>query len=164
VPITLVLEDGAGRANANTFVLPAEATALLEASPFASAWSVVATALQEQCLVEMTAWLSRAPWDGLATTETQALAWPRAWMTTRDGYAIASNLIPLWLKQATARGALWLSQQASTPYADTGLEPGTELQLPGGLRLTPSSGVSMPPDVRALIAPYLRPSSTVVRA
>lgn len=164
MPLTLVLEDGTGRAEANTFVLRDQATTLLESSPFAAAWASVDGTLQDQCLVEMSTWLSRAPWDGIATFTTQALAFPRAHLCTRDGYAIASNLIPQWLKQATARGAYWLSQQASTPWADTGLAPGTRLTLPGGLSLVPSSGISMPPDVRALIADYLRPSNVVVRA
>ncbi|MBY0490622.1 MAG: hypothetical protein K2R93_12340 [Gemmatimonadaceae bacterium] len=162
--LALVLEDGSGRADANTFLLYADATAILEASPFASAWTSVTQGIAEQCLAEATAWLSRAPWDGVATTTTQALAFPRAWLETRDGYAVASNLIPLWLKQATARLAFWLSQQSATPWSKTGLEPGTELQLPGGLKLTPASGAVMPPDVRALICPFLRPGTMVVRA
>lgn len=162
--LTLVLEDGSGRADANTFLLYTTATSLLEASPYASAWTSVLQPAAEQCLAEASAWLSRAPWDGIATYDTQALAFPRAWLQTRDGYAIASNTIPLWLKQATARLAFWLSQQTATPWSDTGLEPGTELQLPGGLKMTPASGVVMPPDVRALIGPYLRPSNVVVRA
>jgi hypothetical protein len=162
--LTLVLEDGTGRADATTFLLRAEATSLLEASPYASAWQSVDATMQEQCLAEASAWLSRAPWDGIATYETQALAFPRAGLATRDGYAIASNLMPLWLKQATARLAFWLSQQSASPFADTGLDPHTELTLASGLKLTPSAGTLMPPDVRALIAPFLRSGNRVVRA
>lgn len=164
MPLTLVIEDGSGRATANTFLSRDDATALLEAVPFTSAWLSVTIGMQDQCLVEASAWLSRAPWDGKATFDTQALAWPRAWMETRDGYAIASNAMPLWLRQATARLAFWLSQQTRTPFSDNGLAPGTELTLPGGLRLTPSSTTTLPPDVRGLIADSLRRSGGVVRA
>jgi hypothetical protein len=73
--------------------------------------------------------------------------------------------MPAWLIDATARLALWLLQQGTaTPYSDNGLAPGTELALPGGLRLTPASGAKMPPDVRSLIGPYVRGGSSLVRA
>jgi hypothetical protein len=81
-----------------------------------------------------------------------------------DGYAIASNLIAPWLIDATARLAFWLSQQEN-PYVSNGLQPGTELQLPGGLRLTPGSSSQLPIDVRQLIRPYLSGGgSSLVRA
>jgi hypothetical protein len=97
-------------------------------------------------------------------TRTQALAFPRAWMYRPDGYAIASNLIAPWLIDATARLAFWLSQQEN-PYVSNGLQPGTELQLPGGLRLTPGSSSQLPIDVRQLIRPYLSGGgSSLVRA
>ncbi len=162
--LTLILEDGSGRADANTFLLYTEATTLLAASPFADDWASVLQSRAEPCLAEASAWLSRAHWDGVATYPTQALAFPRAWLTTRDGYAIASNLIPLWLKQATARLAYWISQQSTTPYTNTGLAPGTEIELASGLRFTPQSQVAMPPDVRALIGDYLCRGNTVRRA
>ena len=154
--LTLVVEDGTGKADANAFVSSATATTLLEAHPFASAWTSVAN--KDQCIAEATATLSQQPWLGIATSDTQALAWPRAYMQTPDGYAIASNVIPLFLQQACARLAFALSQLSSTPYEDTGLMPGTELELPGGLRLTPSANAAttLPPDVRALLNGYVR--------
>ncbi len=161
--LTLVVEDGTGLANANTFANQATALAILEATPFASAWTGVASGTKDQCLAEASAWLSRQMWDGVATTETQALAFPRTWLQTPDGYTIASDTVPTFVLQATARLAFWLSQQAASPFADTGLAPGTELELPGGLRLTPSSSTSMPPDIRAYIAPYVRGRSALER-
>jgi hypothetical protein len=164
MPITLVVETGAGLENANTFQSRAQLTARLEASPFADAWATVDVIKQDQCNAEAAAWMTRLGWEGIATTELQALAWPRAWMETVEGYPIASNVIPTFVLDAHTRLAYWLAQQASTPFADNGLAPGTELQLPGGLRLTPSSGVSLPPDVRAILGPYLRGGNVVVRA
>lgn len=161
MPLALVPETGAGLPTANTFVSRADAAAMLEASPFAEAWTFVDGTKQDQCLVEASAWLSRLSWSGMRTTEAQALAWPRAWMTTPDGYAIASNVVPAVVRDATVRLALWLSQQ-DAPYTSNGLQPGTELQLPGGLRLTPDSGVSLPTDVLAILRPYLRAGGVVV--
>lgn len=163
MPIPLVVEDGTGRADANAFASVATVTERLALTPFAAAWVAVDPDRQAQCVAEATAWLSRQRWDGIATTATQALAFPRAWMQTPDGYAVASNLIPAWLIDATARLAYWLSQQASTPFADSGLKPGSELALPGGFRMTIAADTSMPPDVRDLIRPYTRSSSTLVR-
>jgi len=62
---------------------------------------------------------------------------------------------------ATVRLALWLSQQGD-PYASNGLQPGTELQLPGGIRLTPDSGLKLPVDVAGIIRPYLHAGGVVV--
>lgn len=161
--LTLVVEDGTGKANANTFADQATALALLEAHPFAATWTGVATGVKDQCLAEASAWLSRLDWLGVPTTATQALAWPRAWVQRTDGYAIASNVVPTFVVQATARLAFWLSQQTASPYADTGLAPGTELELPGGLRLTPSSNTPLPPDIRALLSGYVRARGALER-
>lgn len=161
MPLTLIPETGAGMANANTFASRTTVTERLEASPYAGAWAGVDTTTQDQCIAEASAWLSRLTWEGQRTIETQALAWPRAWMTTPDGYAIASNLVPAFVIEATARLAFWLSQQEN-PYVSNGLQPGTELQLPGGLRLTPESSTTLPVDVLQLIRPYLTSSGVVL--
>ena len=162
MPLALILETGAGLATANTFATREQATAVLEASPFADAWTDVDPTRQDQCLVEASAWLSRLAWDGVRTTEAQALAWPRAWMQTPDGYAISANVVPTFVRDATARLAYWLSQQGASPYESNGLAPGTELTLPGGMRLTPDSAVSLPVDIFGLVRPYLRASGVVV--
>jgi hypothetical protein len=165
MPFTLIPETGAGLSTANAFGSLAQVTAVLDASPFADAWAGEDEAKQNRCIAEASAWLSRLGWDGIPTTTTQALAFPRSWMSTPEGLAIASNLIPAWLVQATARLAFWLSQQDDSPFADSGLAPNTELALPGGLRLTPqSSNTKLPPDVRQLVGPYLRGGSSLVRA
>lgn len=161
MPVTLIPETGAGLANANAFASLTTITERLEASPYAGAWAGVDSTTQEQCIVEASAWLSRLTWTGRRTIDGQALAWPRAWMETPDGYAIASNLVPVFVIDATARLALWLSQQ-SDPYASNGLQPGTELQLPGGLRLTPESSTTLPVDVLQLVRPYLEATGMVV--
>jgi hypothetical protein len=162
MPLTLIPETGAGLPNANTLATRDQVTTALEASPFADAWADVDPTKQDQCIVEASAWLTRLGWEGMRTTEAQAMAWPRAWMTTPDGYAIASNLVPTFVVEAVARLAFWLSQQGASPYESNGLQPGTELALPGGLRLTPDSGVKLPADVLAILRPYLSASGAVV--
>lgn len=164
MPLTLVVETGAGLANANAFASRATVTERLEASPYAEAWAGVDVVKQDQCIAEGTRWLASLPWDGVPTTQAQALPFPRAWLYRPDGYAIASNLIPAWLIDATARMAFWLSQQEN-PFVGNGLQAGTELSLPGGLRLTPASTSRLPVDVLQLIRPYLSGGvSSLVRA
>lgn len=161
MPLTLIPETGAGLANANTFATLVQITTALEASPFGDAWSTVDVAKQDQCIAEASAILTRLNWLGTRTIDGQALAWPRAWMETPDGYAIASNVIPAFVLDATARLAFWLSQLGATPYNGNGLKPGTELALPGGLRLTPDGGFTIPADVLAILRPYLQPTGRV---
>lgn len=161
----LVVEDGTGLADANAFADAATVTDLLEGSPFGAAWPDVDPAKQDQCIAEASAWLSRLPWDGVASTATQALAWPRTGCLTRDGMEVSGDVVPAFLVQATARLALALSSQTATPYAPTGLQPGTALELPGGLKLTPATTTAvLPADVQMLVAPYVRRGSTLARA
>lgn len=166
MPLTLVVEDGMGKSNATTFQSTADVTARLAAVPFTTAWTDAALIAdkQDQCNLEATAILCRLAWDGVPTYQAQALAWPRAWMATPDGYAIASNLMPAFLLDAHARLCAWLAAQDATPYSDTGLQPGTEIELGSGLRFTPQAGAAaLPPDIRALLAPYTRGRHTLVR-
>lgn len=163
MPLALVVEDGTGKPNANAFASVGTVTTKLEAVPFTDAWASVET--PEVFVAEASAWLSRLAWDGTPTTSAQALAWPRTGTQRPDGTLIGSNVVPPFVVEATARLAFWLSQQTSTPYTTTGLVPGTELALPGGLRLTPqASNAVLPPDVRQLLAPYVRGGASLVRA
>jgi hypothetical protein len=131
--------------------------------PFADAWGDVDELAQDQYNIEACAIITRMAWDGIATFSHQSLAFPRAWLCRPDGYAIASNLIPEWLKDGAARLAFWLSQQDGSPYNGNGLEPRTELTLASGMRLTPASRPSIPSDVRDLFRPYVRSGRTTVR-
>lgn len=56
-------------------------------------------------------WVTRKAWTGSPATTTQRLAWPRIGMYDANGNAIASDVIPIDLKYATAElaGALGTS-------------------------------------------------------
>lgn len=47
-------------------------------------------------------------WTGAATDSVQALAWPRNGMVSRNGFALANNVIPPQLKNAQGEWALQL--------------------------------------------------------
>lgn len=176
---TLIPEDGSGLANANAFASNQEVTDLLAGHPFADAWT--ACTVQDQCIAEATAWLSRLRWQGLPTyTQRQALAWPRLWVPMPDRAAQVTgqpnlydylsypgNVVPAFIKRATARLSLYLAQQVaagSSPLALTGLVAGSEMKV-GPLTFTPIAPATLPPDVLQEIKPALRAIGvTVIRA
>jgi len=47
-------------------------------------------------------------WHGRLASTTQALRWPRQFVRSIDGVTIESNIIPQWLKYATAEFAMYL--------------------------------------------------------
>lgn len=162
MPLTIVPEDGSGLTNANAFQATSAVTTILEGHPFASAWTAAA-ATQDAINVEATSILCNLYWDGVAASEAQALAFPRCGLVTRDGYTVADDVVPTFVLQAHARTCLYLAQQAADPFSDTGLAQGSEIVV-GPIRLTPASSTTLPPAVRALVAPYVRSSSSMVRA
>lgn len=162
MPVTVTPEDGTGLANANAFASVADVTTRLASYLYGAAWSATVDAdKQARCVIEASAQLSRLDWSGQRTHETQALAFPRTDVTDPDGYTVPSNALPAWLLDAHARQALYLYTLAATPYTDVGLAPGTELRV-GPIALTPDTVVgTLSPDVRSIIAPYLRASRGV---
>lgn len=161
MPLTLVVEDGTGLANANAFASRSVVDTILAGTRWATAWIGETDDDRDVLIGEATAWLSRLAWDGCAKTSTQALAFPRTGLVTRDGYAVPSDSIPAWLQRATALLANYLRQQDVTLFDDNGLEPRTELEV-GPVRLTPSSGgASMPNDIAQQLRPYFAARDTV---
>lgn len=162
--LVLVVESGTGLANANAFASLATVTAAIAALPFAgTTWEDKTVAERNAIVAEATAILSRQSWQGSAVTGTQALAFPRAGLTTRDGWVLDQDIVPAFVVDALARVSLWLASQSASPYETTGLQPGTELEV-GPIRLTPAGGGTMPLDIRLLLAPYVVSSHTLVRA
>jgi len=104
--LALVLISTPGAVDANSYATAAEGTTYHEGHLYASAWTGASTATKEAALVMATRLLDAlVEWSGLATSETQALAWPRVGMLTRNGYVIESSEIPADLKSATAEYA-----------------------------------------------------------
>ena len=118
------VESTPGSATADSYCTVAEADAYNAARLFATAWSAASTPTKEAALKMATRLLDQIftrsmiedgayygysgqkvtlAWTGLPTTpETQALCWPRTGMLNRNSYAIASDVIPQDLKNATA--------------------------------------------------------------
>lgn len=98
--ITIVVTPAA--ADANSYGSVEEGDAYHEAHLYGDDWTDASETEKAAALVMATRLLDAMPraWTGSASTETQALGWPREGMLSRNGYALASGEIPVDLKNA----------------------------------------------------------------
>lgn len=113
--MALIVEDGAGRADAESFASVAEADTYHAARGQGDAWDAADD--KEVALRLATDYLEQAfrgRWLSFRTTAAQRLSWPRAWVTLPDapyGYGswaafVPNNVVPLEVKQACMELAL----------------------------------------------------------
>ncbi len=119
--MALVIDATVGGATANSFVLKTEMDAYVLTRLNAGAWTGVDAQLA--ALTEATRQLNVQPWDGSTVTSTQALNWPRQFVTNPDapawGTAIdyATTIIPQRVKDATCELALQFLKAGTTDIA-----------------------------------------------
>lgn len=137
MPAVIVATPGAS--NANSFLTLAEANAYYDTRIPVPEWEnfsgdnsalvIMATRLMvsmyspSRKLVRMqppedSYYLVKPTWTGAVATTTQSLPWPRTGMYDRNGNAIASNVIPQDLKDATAELAIQLAKGDRTFDSD----------------------------------------------
>jgi len=106
--MALIVEDGTGLADAESYCSVAQANAY-HAALGNQAWANLASdTLREQNLRKATNFmrqLYRMAWQGKPTKSTQALDWPRYDVEVND-YWLASNVVPVEVKNACAELAL----------------------------------------------------------
>lgn len=104
------VEDGTGRATANSYVSDAEAVAYFDVDATAADFLALNQAAREEYLQWATRVLdAKTNWRGYKTFPlVQALRWPRSYVYDRDGNAVASNIVPREVKAATCELAKWL--------------------------------------------------------
>ncbi len=106
--MSLIVEDGTGLPNAESYCSVAEANDY-HAAIGNAAWAGLATdTLREENLRKATLFmrqLYRMTWQGKRTKSTQALDWPR-YDVEVDDYWLASNIVPVDVKNACAELAL----------------------------------------------------------
>ena len=108
--MTLVVENGTGLTNAESYVSVANADARLTALGKTD-WAALSTTVKEQSLRRATAYIEqayRSRWKGTKSTRDQALSWPR-WGAMVDGWVLDGNVIPTDIANACAELALTAS-------------------------------------------------------
>lgn len=115
--MSVVLDATVGGASSNTYCTEAEADAYFDARlPLPTPWEdaadpTAALAMAARILDALAQphryrqgdyMVTTRQWTGAAATSTQAMAWPRTGMFDKNGYAIASTVIPRDLKNAQA--------------------------------------------------------------
>jgi hypothetical protein len=104
----LIVEDGTGLANSNSYATVAEADAYFDALQLPAAWIAAGTGPKEQALRVATQWLDASfgsAWLGIRSSSAQALDWPRIAATDQSGMPIGA-IVPARVKAACAEVAL----------------------------------------------------------
>ncbi|MFM7009113.1 MAG: DnaT-like ssDNA-binding protein [Betaproteobacteria bacterium] len=118
--VDMVVEDGTGLSNANSYVTLQEAEDYLSIKS-ASAFEIWDAELdQENYLMQATRVLDqRAHFTGYKTVSTSALRWPRSGVSDRDGVSLSYDVIPNPIKAATIEIAYHLLSQNIDPSLPT---------------------------------------------
>lgn len=152
-----------GSATANSYCTVAEATAYNDAHVSGSTWSDADPEDQKRALMTATRQLDAyLSWSGVASTDAQALAWPRTGMIdpiTED--VIGEDAIPQRLKNATAEQARLLLVRDRSAESDTdvqGIASITAGSVQIGFRSPPSgSSTSAPPVLAPSAVAFVQP-------
>lgn len=122
--MTLIVEDGTGRADAQAYCSVAFSDAY-HVSRGLTVWMSMLTEEKEAALVRATQFITqeyRRRWAGWRTSQTQALDWPRVGVPVIDGPIegglVASNIVPIEVQQATAELALKAAAVDLSPDID----------------------------------------------
>ena len=146
--MTLVTTPGA--ANAESYASLAEAVAYVGTLTFAGKWPSTEAA-QEALLKQAALKMETLAWKGTraASVESQALAFPRLGLYDRDGYAVASDVVPRAVKTAQIALAVWLAKKDRTA------DPSPASLKVGSLEISGVKQQSWPDNVMAMLAPFL---------
>jgi len=111
--MALVIEDGTGKSDAESYISVADAETYLSAHGNTT-WAAASTADKEVALRKGTRYLDLVygrRWKERRTHETQALDWPRAYIQDQDDFTIDADEIPVNIQRATAElGLLALTE------------------------------------------------------
>ncbi len=133
--LTLIKEDGTGRADANAYASAADGDAYHEGHLYASAWTAATLASKEAALVMASRVIdAEYQFNGWRVSDSQALQWPRVqcpdpdgasawwpwrgWRSGLSGVFVASDAVPKAVVDATcemARELLIVDRTAAPP-------------------------------------------------
>lgn len=105
--MALIVEDGTGKADAESYISVSDASAYHSARGNTT-WATMSSTEMEQAIRRATDYMQQAyrgRWQGFRVTTTQALDWPRQWVPFSDAGSLvyyANNEIPKEVKNACA--------------------------------------------------------------
>lgn len=128
--MALVVEDGTGKTDAESYASVADIDAILAAiyRTVPTEWSGLSSGDKEITARDGTRYLDATysqRWEGVRTNDTQALAFPRDGITDRDGYALDNATIPSELEEALAEACIRSAQQGTTKLIPDHASPGS---------------------------------------
>lgn len=123
--MALVVEDGTGLTNSDAYVSVADCSTYFTNRQGSTTWSASTADPQEAAIRNATAYLNRryaTLWRGRRVEETQAMAWPRAFITDHDGFAVESDSVPQEVIDACCELAVMaLSEDLLPDLTETGI-------------------------------------------
>lgn len=154
----MALTTTPGAVNADSYASLAEAVAYVGTLTFAGKWPATESA-QEALLKQAALKMETLAWKGTraASVEAQALAFPRAGLVDRDGYAIASNVVPRAVKTAQIALAIWLAKKDRTA------DPSPASLKVGSLEISGTVQRSFPDHVMSMLDPFLNGSGCCIK-
>lgn len=171
--MAIVVEDGSGLANADSYISVADADTYHAAQGNPSTWSTSDTEEKEAALRVATAYLDNRfglRWAGRRINQTMALAWPRYEVVDRDGWTVSSTAVPTGIKNATAYVALKVREgDTLVPDVDAGTDAVAESVTVGSISISSTySGAPTTapyyPTVDLMLRDLAYPGGGVVRA
>jgi hypothetical protein len=139
MPLTLIKEDGSGKADANSYASVADADSYHDGHLYVTTWTSAVTATKEKALVMATRLIdAHILFNGHMLRTTQALMWPRVGARDPDARGgeefFADNVLPADLVKAVCETARELIAQDRTGTPDG--EGIKDISLVGSLRVT----------------------------
>lgn len=167
----MILEDGTGVPNADSYVTVAEADAYVTARGLGLSWLALDDAAKQAYLVRAVDYMAaayRGRWKGYRRATLQGLDWPRQGVMLTDlpyGALVQYNTIPEEVKRAQIELALRQMTRADNPLMQD-LERGVLSETVGPLSTTydtHSPQQTRYAQVDNMLAPYLASSGVMVR-
>jgi hypothetical protein len=153
------LDATVGGASSNSYLTEDEADTYFEGRLHSELWTdLTDDEVKESALIMATRLMDAYTcFTGTATNEDQALKWPRTGMYNRNGFAIADDVIPQDLKNATAELAMILVGEDVTLQSQAEAD-GLEKVKAGPIEITWKDGfdfssTTIPNGVTVLLVP-----------
>lgn len=122
--MAIIIEDGTGKADAESYISVADATVYHGARGNAGWAALASDTVREQLLRKATEYMLqvyRDAWKGSRVKNSQALDWPRAGVSRDTHYDVAINVVPVEVARACAELALKANSETLAADLERGI-------------------------------------------